>query len=197
MQKSRIRISRSRQRIYTGTSRRLHHASAPCSGTQPLRPLHCRCARRVTIQLSRDSAVIEKAYRALARRFEAEPSERAYYIPYAQAAEYLGRNDDRIHIWETLDRLLPDRTDPAMQLAEAMTARYAVTVDTADFNRAMRIYDRIEAATGPTPELTARKINALMQRNDTTSVMRSLGTVGAHHGRFAHQPLHRTCLRND
>ena len=64
-----------------------------------------------------------------------------------------------------------------MQLAEAMTARYAVTVDTADFNRAMRIYDRIEAATGPTPELTARKINALMQRNDTTSVMRSLGTL--------------------
>lgn len=151
----------------------LRHAAA----LNPYDPFIAGALGEVTIQLSRDSAVIEKAYRALARRFEAEPSERAYYIPYAQAAEYLGRNDDRIHIWETLDRLLPDRTDPAMQLAEAMTARYAVTVDTADFNRAMRIYDRIEAATGPTPELTARKINALMQRNDTTSVMRSLGTL--------------------
>lgn len=151
----------------------LRHAAS----LNPYDPFIAGALGEVTIQLSRDSGVIAKAYRALADRFEAEPTERAYYIPYAQAAEYLGRHDDRIHIWETLDRLMPDRTDPAMQLAEAVTARYSVTVDTADFNRAMRIYDRIEAATGPTPELTARKITTLMQRNDTAGVERSLGML--------------------
>ena len=90
----------------------LRHAAA----LNPYDPFIAGALGEVTIQLSRDSAVIEKAYRALARRFEAEPSERAYYIPCPIDSEYLGRHDDRRNIGGRVGRLVADGTDTEIEL---------------------------------------------------------------------------------
>ena len=128
---------------------------------------------------STDSVLLEESYRALADRYAADPTDRHNAYVYASVAQNLGRIDDLIAIWETLDSLMPSRTDPAINLATALTARYARTLDIADFDRAISIYNRLEQAAGPSLQLTSRKIGAYMMRNDTAAVISEIGTLAA------------------
>ena len=70
-----------------------------------------------------DSLTMEGAYRDLERRWLANPSDENNATVFASVAKSAGRIDDVIYVWETLDSLLPDRTDPAMNLASALVAR--------------------------------------------------------------------------
>lgn len=128
---------------------------------------------------SADSLMIEEAYRAFADRYEAGPTDQHNAFVYATMAQNLGRTDDLIAIWERLDSLMPSRTDPAMNLATALIGRYAKTLDTADFNRAIGIYNRLEQATGPSLQLASRKIGAYMMRKDTAAIVSEINALAA------------------
>ena len=92
-----------------------------------------------------DSLMKEQAYGDIERRFRANPTDQHNAYVFASLANNYGRIDDLISVWETLDSLLPARTDPAMNLATSLLGRYAHTTDTADYRRAIAIYNRLEA----------------------------------------------------
>ncbi len=126
-----------------------------------------------------DSLAREEAYARLAKRFDADPTDAYNYSSYVSLADHLGRFDDVVRVWERLDTMLPSRTDPAMNLATALLRRYSVQPDTADYNRALALMNRLEKALGPTMALTAKKINAYALRKDTLSIIRDLETLAA------------------
>ena len=126
-----------------------------------------------------DSAAINLAFEQLKERFEAAPLEAPYSSAYANIANYLGRTDDLIALWSKLDSLTPDRNDPAMYLASAYITKYTKTLDTAAFNAASRIYDRLEAASGPTLPIIAQRVNAYTIRHDTLSTISALQRLAA------------------
>lgn len=126
-----------------------------------------------------DSMTIDECYRAIASRFHTNPADEHNALVYASLARSLGRLDDVIYIWETLDSIMPARTDPAMNLAASLVARYAKTVDRRDFDRAIDIYDRLEAATGPSVALASYKISAYSLLRDTTAIMDEISRLAA------------------
>lgn len=123
----------------------------------------------IQMQITRDSILREKSYRDLRRRFDANPTEVAYYTPYIKAAMALNRLDDQIDAWGRLDSLMPDRNDPAMRQAVALMQRYTLKVDSADFNRAVAIFNRLEESMGPSVSIASQLIQAYMFRKDTVS----------------------------
>lgn len=123
----------------------------------------------IEMQLSRDSLLLENAYSNLRRRFDANPTQTAYYTPYIKAAMALNRLDDQIEAWALLDSLMPDRNDPAMHEAITLMQRYALKVDSADFNRAMAIFNRLEQAMGPSVDIASQQIRAYMFNKDTVA----------------------------
>lgn len=123
----------------------------------------------IEMQISRDSLLLENAYRSLRRRFDADPTQPAYYTPYIKAAMALERLDDQIDAWARLDSLMPDRNDPAMREAITLMQRYALKVDSVDFNRAMAIFNRLEQAMGPSVDIASQQIRAYMFNKDTVA----------------------------
>ncbi|MCM1068156.1 MAG: tetratricopeptide repeat protein [Muribaculaceae bacterium] len=126
-----------------------------------------------------DSAMLEDAYRAVRARFEAAPADEHYGLVFASFAQQMGRVDDLIYVWQTMDSLMPSRTDPAMNLATALMSRYSQTFDRADFDRAMAIYDRLEQGAGPSLPLASRKIGAYMMMKDTAAVVSEIEKLAA------------------
>ena len=121
-----------------------------------------------------DSLTMEGAYRDLERRWLANPSDENNATVFASVAKSAGRIDDVIYVWETLDSLLPDRTDPAMNLAPALVARGSTKPDTSDINRALEIYNRLEKGLKGNVQLISRKINALAAKSDTARIVAEL-----------------------
>lgn len=121
-----------------------------------------------------DSIVLEDAYSALRRRWLAKPSDEVNATVFASIAKKVGRVDDVIYVWETLDSLRPDRTDPAMNLASALVARGTAKADTSDINRALGIYNRLQRGLKGNVQLVSRKINALAAKADTAAIVGEL-----------------------
>lgn len=121
-----------------------------------------------------DSSTIEDAYNALRERWLANPSDEKNATFYASVAKNLGRIDDVIYVWQTLDSLLPDRTDPAMNLAASLVARGNATRDTADINRALAIYNRLQKGLRGNVQLVSRKVNAYAAKSDTADIVAEL-----------------------
>ena len=121
-----------------------------------------------------DSLTMEGAYRDLERRWLANPSDENNATVFASVAKSAGRIDDVIYVWETLDSLLPDRTDPALNLASALVARGSTKPDTSDINRALEIYNRLEKGLKGNVQLISRKINALAAKSDTARIVAEL-----------------------
>ncbi len=149
------------------------------SALNPSDPYIAASLAEVEAPIVRDSIQLQDIYRRLGARFEAMRTESAYYLPYAKLASLMWRLDDEIYIWSKLDSLMPSRTDPAVYLAGALRKRYMQTLDTADFNRAIAVYDRLERAAGPTLPIMAQKVQTYLMRKDTLAVERSLSTLAA------------------
>lgn len=123
---------------------------------------------------SNDSTALEEAYIALKRRWLAKPSDEVNATVFASVAKKAGRVDDVIYVWETLDSLQPDRTDPAMNLASALVARGSSRADTSDINRALAIYNRLQKGLKGNVSLVSRKINAFAAKADTAGIVAEL-----------------------
>lgn len=120
-----------------------------------------------------DSLMVEAAYSMLAARFHEYPADDSYANAFAYYANILEDYDDLVDIYTIQDSIFTDRTDPAMNLSTALLKRYSRTFDIEDYNKAQAIFDRMQAAMGPTVELTARRLNAYALRNDTAAMVRS------------------------
>lgn len=118
-----------------------------------------------------DSVTLERAYDAVARRFRIEPTNQRYAAAFNNVAQQARRIDDIIEIWQTQDSLRPDRSDPAFNLASSLTARFSITGDTADLQRALDIYSRLEKGLGHTLPVSGRKINIYLAINDTAPAL--------------------------
>ena len=118
-----------------------------------------------------DSADVQRNYQAIKARYLADPTNDFYANMFAALAARMGNIDDVIDVWQTLDSLQPKRNEPALNLAQALLAKYQQTLDTSYYNRALGLYNRVEKGLGPTPELSVNKINAYLLRNDTAAVL--------------------------
>lgn len=120
---------------------------------------------------STDSLGRENAYKAIARRFYTEPTNERYAAAYSTIAQQARRIDDIIAICRTQDSVSPDRSDPAFNLAAALSARFGMKGDTADLREALFLYNRLEKGLGHTLPVSARKINIFLALGDTADVM--------------------------
>lgn len=123
-----------------------------------------------------DSAATEAAYRALWRRFTADPADWANAAAAADMAGKLGRLDDVAAVWKALQRSLPGRNDPSMNLADTYVLMY-LRGDSAAYDSAMTIYSRLEQGLGFDIGLSSHKIRALALRSDTAAVVGELRRI--------------------
>ena len=126
---------------------------------------------------STDSIGREKAYAAIANRFRLEPTNQRYAMVYSNIAQQSRRIDDIVEIWHLQDSLQPDRSDPAYNLASALTTRFALKGDTADLYRSLDIYKRLEKGLGHTLPVSSRKINIYLALNDTAAVLSEIARL--------------------
>lgn len=124
--------------------------------------------RIVTLDL--DSAQADKSYRIVrdAWRNDRDDYDMGEFL--AAMGIRQDRHDDVVEVWRTLDSIYPTHTDPSVKLAEAYTRRYIYQQDTADYYRALRIYDRLEKESGKDVGLSSQKIRTLQLRNDTAAI---------------------------
>ncbi|MDE6463205.1 MAG: hypothetical protein K2L16_01045 [Muribaculaceae bacterium] len=121
-----------------------------------------------------DSAATMDAFRTLERRVYLEPSVQHYWTYFTKLAMQMRRYDDAIAVWEMLDSLQPNRTDPAKNLARTLTAKGATTRDTASLLRAVDIYARLQETQPGNMELVTAKMQTLMLLADTTAMVDEL-----------------------
>lgn len=126
-----------------------------------------------------DSLMQQKSYDALKARYEADPTNDFYANSFAAIAGRAGKIDDVIEVWQALDSLQPQRSEPALNLASALLVKYTRTLDTTYYTRALALYDRLESRLGPTSELTFRKVNAYLQRSDTAAILLAVDRLDA------------------
>lgn len=125
-----------------------------------------------------DSASAESSYALLKKRYYANPKNMINGSILANVAQKQKRYADAVKVWETLDSIYPTKSEPAMQLAQAYLRNY-LTGDSASFDKAMAIYDRIQTGTGRTIELSNQKINAYLIKGDTVAVTAELDSLYA------------------
>ncbi|MDO5394564.1 MAG: tetratricopeptide repeat protein [Bacteroidales bacterium] len=122
---------------------------------------------------------LDEVYQCLLERFRENPSDYTGANMTAQLAEHMGRLDDLIEIYSSLDSHFPSRTTPAGNLANAYVKRYMATHDTTDFDKAMAIFNRLERGTGKDIGLSSQKIRAYALRNDTAAIVGELTDLTA------------------
>ncbi len=125
-----------------------------------------------------DSAMTEKAYGLLKRRYMSNPGNMINGKIFANVAQQRQRFGDALRTWQMLDSIYPTKAEPALELAKAYLRTY-LGGDTASFGKAMAIYDRIETGTGKTMELSSQKINAFYLKGDTTAIESELDSLYA------------------
>lgn len=118
-----------------------------------------------------DSAVVVEAYNALKNRFLANPTNDIYSKTFVRIATRMGNVEDVIEVWSMLDSLQPQRSEPAVNLAETLMGKFARTADTASAVKAIELFNRLESRLGPTVPVTSRKVSTYLMMRDTASVL--------------------------
>jgi tetratricopeptide (TPR) repeat protein len=125
---------------------------------------------------SGDSDVILRSYNQLRTLYLSNPNDYDTGSTFADVAYQLNKFDDLELVWKCLDSIYPNRTEPAIKLAVIYISKY-LRGDTTAFNRAIDIYNRLEAGYGVDPGISSYKIRAYSLRRDTTSIVKELQHV--------------------
>lgn len=128
-------------------------------------------------ELSMDSAQAARLYAVISDAWFAAPDDYDRGASVAEIAGKLGRYDDLVRVWTILDSLYPVKDDPAYNLAQAYAYRYVYTHDTADYNRSLDIYKRIERGEGRNLGLAMQRVRLYQLRGDTTAIDRELDSL--------------------
>lgn len=118
-----------------------------------------------------DSTILREAYAAMKNRFLADPTYDVYATMFANIAAQTNNIDDVIAVWSKLDSLQPQRSEPAVNLAEALMGKFDRTADTTLATRALELFNRLESRLGPTIPVTSRKISTYLMLKDTAAII--------------------------
>lgn len=117
-----------------------------------------------------DSLSADEAFRSIVNLFLQDPTDYANGISAIMAAEYLHEYDQLVRLQEMVDSLWPAKAD-GLTLADAYIKKSIYNRDSAAYNRAMDIYDRIERGTGINVGLISQRVRAMSTRGyDTTNI---------------------------
>lgn len=122
-----------------------------------------------------DSTMLADGYRMIRDHFRDDPADLYAGNVLANVSAHLGRPDVSRQVWATLDSIYPDKIQVAFNYAEALSS----SRDTADWDKAMEVYRRVESADGPSTMVSSRKVNVMMQQRDTAAVIRELDALMA------------------
>ena len=114
-----------------------------------------------------DSANLAEGMALLREYWDANPSDYHTGVKYGLLSQRMLDRDEAIRVWSKLHDIYPDKVEISFQLAEALSQGG----DEADRNRAIAIYDSIEAVEGPSMALSGNKIQLYFNENDTASVI--------------------------
>lgn len=131
------------------------------------------------LNLSNDSATMEKGYETFRQRFITDPSNYELGVSFAALSRRLQRFDDYARTWEMLDSAFPSLSQPSEELANAYLLCFAKG-DTAKYDKAMKIYDRLEKAQGKNIGLSSQKIRALLAHGDTAGTIAEVESILQH-----------------
>ena len=120
-----------------------------------------------------DSTDFARAYDAIRDRYLANPADVDNGLRWANLALKLSRLDDVRRAYEALNAAHPARTDFALNLAW-IQAMDVLKGDTASFDRAMAIYDRLEQGMGVDPVIINQRVRALALASDTAGMVHEL-----------------------
>lgn len=124
-----------------------------------------------------DTVKATKLYRSVRDAWLLNPDDYDRGFSVAEMAGHRGNYNDLVRIWTILDSLYPKKDDPALNLAQAYAYRYIYTHDTADYNRSLRIYNRIERGVGRDLGLTSQKVRVYQLRGDTTAIFSEVDSL--------------------
>lgn len=115
-----------------------------------------------------DSTELEQGLSMLADYAYANPQDLYNSAKYASLADNLGHRKEALAMWDTLYRLNAERPEVGLKYADMLTA----TIDSANLDKALEIYNIIERSEGVMPLITGRKMQIHSIRRDTTAILR-------------------------
>lgn len=114
-----------------------------------------------------DTAGQAMAIEMLREYWDANPEDYYTGVRYGLLAQRRLERDEALRVWNTLHNHYPDRVEISYQLADVL----ARGGDNNDRNRAIAIYDSIEANEGYNLTLSGNKIQLYYNENDTASMI--------------------------
>lgn len=114
-----------------------------------------------------DSTIFSQGYEMAKRHFNVKPSDLYSSYFYGNLNNRMGRRDEALRVWHTLDSIYPTKSEMALKYAEALSA----TTDTADLLKSIDIINRIERAEGKMIELSTHKIRNYYTMKDTAGIL--------------------------
>lgn len=120
-----------------------------------------------------DSTLMAQGYRLIASHVNREPSDIYAGNVFANLNAHIGRPQVAREVWRILDSIYPDKVEISVNYADALAA----SPDSADRDRSLAVYSRIETAEGKSPQVSSRKVGVMMQQRDTAAVIAEIDTL--------------------
>lgn len=122
-----------------------------------------------------DSMVVAEGVEMMREYYEKNPGDYFASVKYALLNEQLLNRDEALRVWKDLHSRYPER--------EEVTYRYAQTLGLGggeeDRNKAIAVYDSLEALTGKSIPLSTKKIQLYYNANDTSSILSEVDELRA------------------
>lgn len=116
-----------------------------------------------------DSLRTAKAYEYSKRRFYTDPTNYLTGLIVSNMASSRRDVSEYVKIWETLDSARPDLNQTVERLAHAYLIASG-TGDSAAYDKALAIYDRMESGNGKSIDLSSCRIQAYALRGDSAKI---------------------------
>ncbi len=129
--------------------------------------------------LNMDSATTARAYGYAKQRFYSDPDNYTMGMMLGAMARRLRDYRELVRVWETLDSTHPELNQPLDELANAYLISF-VMGDSTGYDKAMSIYDRMEAGNGKSVDLSSKRIQAFSFRNDTLSIIHEIESLSSY-----------------
>lgn len=117
-----------------------------------------------------DSLVNVKAYKYAKDRFYSAPDNYLTGLVVASIARRQRDYKELVKIWETLDSTHPELNQPLDELANAYLVAY-IMGDSAGYQKALNIFDRMEIGSGKSIDISNKKIQAFSVKQDSSAVI--------------------------
>ncbi|MDE6460823.1 MAG: tetratricopeptide repeat protein, partial [Paramuribaculum sp.] len=120
------------------------------------------------MMLSRgDSATLAQGYELMGRYVAEEPDDFYSSLLYAAISSQIGEKTNAINTWGRLYNKQPQRPELAVRYAEVLAA----SGEKGNIDKALNLYDTLEAAQGTNIQIASRKIQLQYMQNDTAAML--------------------------